>query len=79
MGYCDPAFDRAQARGAATYDPAQRAAAYRAAGAILARDLPVVPIGFERNAYAVSARFANFKPNVLGRDYWNAWEWELRS
>jgi hypothetical protein len=39
--------------------------------------VPIVPIGFERSAYAVSARFEGFKPNVLGRDYWNAWEWRL--
>jgi len=73
--YCDPAFDAAERRGAATYDPAARAAAYRAATATLIRDLPVVPLGLEVSAYAVSARFHGFKPNVLGRDYWNAWEW----
>jgi ABC-type transport system substrate-binding protein len=59
-------------------DEAARARAYQTAGEVLVRDLPVIPIGFERNAYAVSERFVNFKPNVLGRDYWNAWEWELR-
>ncbi len=74
-GYCSPAFDAAERRGAATYDAAARAAAYRTAGALLVHDLPIVPFGFEVSAYAVSARFANFKPNVLGRDYWNAWEW----
>ncbi len=74
-GYCDPAFDAAESRGAATYDPAARAVAYRAATARLMRDLPVLPLGLEVSAYAVSARFHGFKPNVLGRDYWNAWEW----
>jgi peptide/nickel transport system substrate-binding protein len=78
-GYCDPAFDAAEAAGAATYDPAARTAAYRRAHAILVRDLPVVPLGFERSAYVVARRFLNFKPNVLGRDYWNAWEWRLGS
>jgi peptide/nickel transport system substrate-binding protein len=74
-GYCDPAFDSAERRGAATYDPAARTAAYRTATATLMRDLPVLPLGLEVSAYAVSARFHNFKPGVLGRDYWNAWEW----
>ena len=73
--YCDAAFDAAERRGAAAYERGPRVAAYRAAGAILIRDLPIVPLGFEVSAYAVSARFRNFKPNVLGRDYWNAWEW----
>ncbi|HXP93734.1 MAG TPA: ABC transporter substrate-binding protein [Candidatus Binatia bacterium] len=79
MAYCNPAFDRAERRGMRSYDEAARARAYQDAGDILVRDVPVIPIGFERNAYAVSPRFANFKPNVLGRDYWNAWEWELRT
>jgi ABC-type transport system substrate-binding protein len=77
--YCNPAFDRAEARGMTTYEQSARVAAYRDAHRLLIEDVPVVPIGFERSAYAVSARFANFKPNVLGRDYWNAWEWRLSS
>jgi peptide/nickel transport system substrate-binding protein len=77
MAYCDPAFDRAEALGLRTYDPAQRARAYRQANDVLVGDVPVVPLGFERNAYAVSTRFENFRPNVLGRDYWNAWEWDV--
>ena len=76
-GYCDRAFDAAEARGMRVYDPRARTAAYRVAHAILARDLPIVPIGFERSAYVVSPRVHNFRPNVLGRDYWNAWEWRL--
>jgi peptide/nickel transport system substrate-binding protein len=77
MGYCDAAFDRAEEAGLRSYDDAARARAYRAAGDVLVRDVAVLPIGFERNAYAVNVRLANFKPNVLGRDYWNAWEWAL--
>jgi peptide/nickel transport system substrate-binding protein len=77
-GYCDPAFDAAEARGARTYDRPQRIAAYRRADALLVRDLPIVPLGFERSAYALSPRFEHFRPNVLGRDYWNAWEWTVR-
>lgn len=77
--YCDRAFDEAERRGAETYDVPARIAAYREAHAILVRDLPIVPLGFEVSAYAVSRRFAGFKPNVLGRDYWNAWEWRATS
>jgi len=78
-GYCNPAFDAAEARGAATYGARARVAAYRSAHALLVRDVPIVPLGFEVSAYAVSPRFDGFKPNVLGRDYWNAWEWTLRA
>ncbi len=78
-GYCSRAFDAAEAAGMRVYDPRRRFAAYRRAHAILAADLPIVPLGFERSAYARSARFENFMPNVLGRDYWNAWAWKIRS
>ena len=75
--YCSRPFDSAEARGMTNYAPAARIAAYRQAHRILAEDVAIVPLGFERSAYAVSARLREFKPNVLGRDYWNAWEWRL--
>jgi len=72
--YCSRAFDAAEAAGATNYDDAARIAAYRKAHEILARDVAVVPLGFERSAYALSRRLRGFAPNVLGRDFWNAWE-----
>ena len=77
-GYCSPAFDVAEAAGASVYTADARDAAYRRAHAILAHDLPIVPIGFERSAYALSPRLRGFTPNVLGRDFWNAWELGVR-
>jgi peptide/nickel transport system substrate-binding protein len=74
MFFCDPAYDRDEARGARNYDPAVRAPFYRAAGRILIDRLPVLPLGFERRTYIVSESLAGFKPNPLGRDYWNAWQ-----
>jgi peptide/nickel transport system substrate-binding protein len=76
--YCNRAFDELEARALRTFDPAVRTTLYRRAHEILLRDLPIVPLGFERSAYAVSKRFVNFRPNVLGRDYWNAWEFALQ-
>ncbi len=75
--YCSQAFDKAEALGMRTYVPAGRIAAYRAAHRVLILDVPILPLGFERSAYAVSSRLQAFKPNVLGRDYWNAWEWRV--
>jgi peptide/nickel transport system substrate-binding protein len=74
MFFCDPAYDRDEARGARAYDPAVRAPFYRAAGSILIAQLPVLPLGFERRTYIVAESLSGFKPNPLGRDYWNAWE-----
>ena len=78
MGWCSRAYDRDEAAGASTYDPARRAAAYRAAGNVLVDDVPVIPLGLERSVYAVSPRLRGFRPNPLGRDFWNAWEWSVR-
>ncbi len=53
---------------------AARAPHYRDAGNRLVEALPIIPLGFERRTYAVNKRLRGFRPNVLGRDYWNAWE-----
>ena len=79
MFYCNPAYDRDERLGAEHYDPAARAPYYRDAGTILARDLPVIPLGFERLSFAVSSRLAGFRPNALGRNFWNAWELRVTS
>ncbi len=78
MFFCDGDYDRDEARGARTYDIAARAAAYRSAGDRLVAALPLVPLGFERRTYAVNVRLLGFRPNVLGRDYWNAWQFALQ-
>jgi ABC-type transport system substrate-binding protein len=77
MGWCDARYDRDEAAAAATYDPAARARWYRAAADILAEQAPVVSLGLERSVYAVAPRLRGFRPNPLGRDFWNAWEWEV--
>jgi peptide/nickel transport system substrate-binding protein len=78
MFYCDPAYDGDEARGAAVYDDALRAPFYRAAGDRLVAAVPVLPLGFERRTYAVARSLAGFRPNPLGRDFWNAWEFRRR-
>jgi ABC-type transport system substrate-binding protein len=78
MFFCDAAYDRDEAAGARTYDPARRAPFYRAAGNRLISEVPVVPLGFERRIYVVARSLVGFKPNPLGRDYWNAWQFARR-
>ncbi len=74
MFFCNAAYDRNEAHGARNYDPATRAPYYRNAGSILVDKLPVLPLGFERRTYVITRALTGFKPNPLGRDYWNAWE-----
>jgi peptide/nickel transport system substrate-binding protein len=74
MFFCDPRYDRDEALGAQTYEPRARAPYYRDAGNLLVSELPMIPLGFERRTYAVNRRLRGLRPNVLGRDLWNAWE-----
>jgi peptide/nickel transport system substrate-binding protein len=74
MFFCDPAYDADEAAGARVYDPALRAPYYRDAGDRLVAELPIIPLGFERRTYLVTASLAGFRPNPVGRDYWNAWQ-----
>lgn len=78
MFFCDRAYDRDEAAGASEYDPARRAPYYRDAGDRLIAELPVMPLGFERRTYVVANSLSGFRPNPLGRDYWNAWELTVR-
>ena len=74
MFFCDPAYDADEAAGAQRYELAQRAPYYRDAGSRLVVEIPVLPLGFERRTYVVSRSLAGFRPNPLGRDYWNVWQ-----
>ena len=78
MFFCDPQYDRDEKLGAQTYEPAERAPFYRAAGDRLIAALPIIPLGFERRTYAVNRRLTGFRPNALGREFWNAWELAVR-
>lgn len=74
MFFCDHGYDSAENTGARLYDPTRRAMQYKKAGDKLIAQVPILPLGFERRAYLVSRTLADFSPNELGRDYWNAWE-----
>jgi peptide/nickel transport system substrate-binding protein len=78
MFYCDPAYDADEARGAAVYDAGARAPFYRQAGDRLIAGVPILPLGFERRTYVVTRALIGFRPNPLGRDYWNAWQFGVR-
>ena len=74
MYFCDRGYDRDEWLGARSYDPRVRATFYRDAANRLVAALPILPLGFERRIYAVNERLLGFRPNVLGRDFWNAWQ-----
>jgi peptide/nickel transport system substrate-binding protein len=74
MFFCDRAYDADEATGAREYDSSRRAPYYRDAGERLVSELPILPLGFERRTYVISSALRAFRPNPLGRDYWNAWQ-----
>ena len=76
MFFCDRAYDADEAAGAREYDPTRRAPYYRDAGGRLVSELPILPLGFEQRTYIVSSALQAFRPNPLGRDYWNAWQFD---
>jgi peptide/nickel transport system substrate-binding protein len=76
MGYASPDFDAAVAEGARTVDLQRRAQAYFRAQAILARDLPVVPIA-ESVHLTIFRRRVKGLPQVEGRGLVPAHEYSL--
>jgi peptide/nickel transport system substrate-binding protein/oligopeptide transport system substrate-binding protein len=58
-GYSNPEFDALVAAGAAAGSAEAATAAYQQAEAILARDLPVIPLGFGQHTIGHSPRVSN--------------------
>jgi ABC-type transport system substrate-binding protein len=77
MFFCDPAYDRDEANGAGVYEDAIRAPFYRSAANRIVANVPVLPLGFERRTYVIAQNMQGFRPNPLGRDFWNAWEFRM--
>ena len=73
MFFCDRAYDADEASGAGIYDLTSRASYYRAAGTRLVQGIPILPLGFEIRTYAVADALQGFRPNPIGRDFWNTW------
>jgi peptide/nickel transport system substrate-binding protein len=60
-----------------TYDPAVRARYYALIQRRLNRDLPFVPIAWERFAYAVNTDLHGLEPETINSDFWNVQDWKI--
>jgi len=75
--YCDPALDAAEARALEHYDQATRKRAYARILAILATDLPIIPIWFTQREDVANVDLQNYRPSHAFSSFWNAWEWTI--
>ncbi len=74
--YCSAAFDALFADQATAASAARRSVDFAGMQALVARDVPVIPVAFQRNADAISGRVTGFACNMLlypvGADRWDA-------
>jgi peptide/nickel transport system substrate-binding protein len=77
MRYCTPEMEAWQRVALGSVDRAVRKRAYARIEALVARDLPGVPLWWPRAIEAVDARLEGFEPSSL-MTTWNAYRWRLR-
>jgi peptide/nickel transport system substrate-binding protein/oligopeptide transport system substrate-binding protein len=66
-GYNNPEFDRLVAEGSAAASEDEAIAKYRAAEAVLAKDMPVIPLRFGQNNYGISTKVQNVEIDLFDR------------
>lgn len=74
--YCSKTMDGYQREALGTYDEAQRKIAYSKIQRLLATDVPVVFVWYQRFIQAHNPDFKNFTPNPIN-EAWNAYQWEI--
>jgi peptide/nickel transport system substrate-binding protein len=75
---CDSQIDALLTRGLSTYDPARRAATYRALQAVLYRELPIALIYRRTQINAFSSRLRGQTTSLSGA-FWNVGHWTVSS
>lgn len=76
-GYCNRALDVAEMQAVRRYDRATRKRAYARIQAILAEDLPIIPLWFMQREDVVNVDLQDYKPAHAFSSFWNAWEWSI--
>ncbi len=71
-------MDRLLEAGLVSLDREERKRIYQRAQAILAEDVPMIPLLWWTNLDVASAKLLNFKPSgAANSNFWNAHEWQL--
>ncbi len=76
VAYINPEMTEAFEAAAATYDRAERKAAYGKVQEIIAEDLPYITLSYRKRAAAVNNRVQGIEPTALGID-WNQEDWYI--
>jgi peptide/nickel transport system substrate-binding protein len=74
--WSDPAVDAAFDRAAATYDTAQRKAAFGDVQREIAQQLPTIVLFYERVVFAYNTDLQHFSP-APAQTYWNPWQLKI--
>ena len=61
----------------ASNDTAVRKAAYARIQDILATQVPLLMLWFDRYDYAVNSDLRGFTPAHVGSPFWNTWQWQI--
>lgn len=74
-GYRDGEMDQTCKGSAAELDPEARKRLLQTSARIFSRDLPVLPLYYRGNVWALKEGLQNFAPRTIGSEIWNAHTW----
>lgn len=75
--YCNKEYDRLEALGLTTDDPAKRAKIYQQADKIVWDTAAYLPIFATHRIVVRSPDLQNYRPNMTSTPWWNAWQWDI--
>jgi peptide/nickel transport system substrate-binding protein len=75
--FCDPALDAAEKIALTSNDQKERKSAYDKIQAILADQVPIIIVWYNRRISVANSDLRNFRPAHAVTSFWNPWEWEI--
>jgi peptide/nickel transport system substrate-binding protein len=75
--YCNPAVDAAERVAVASNDRAVRKKAYATVQRVLADDVPMIVMWYERRLAVANSDLRNYRPAHAVSSFWNCYEWEI--
>jgi peptide/nickel transport system substrate-binding protein len=74
---CNPALDAAERDALGHYDRRTRKAAYARVQAVIADQLPIIVLWYQRELDVVNTDFRGYRPAHAVTPFWNTWEWSI--